>query len=89
MEIAEKTDAVGSESLAPVLVGEPGPEGSEMTARVSQYLALRHKELELRALVIKTQNPAYEDERVKVALEREELLFELTLAELGEVQDVR
>lgn len=53
-----------------------------MSERIEKYLQLLQAENNLRILVIHTQNQIYEDRRIKVALEREELLFSLSQFEL-------
>jgi hypothetical protein len=48
-----------------------------LTSNLERYLALWDKENELRAEVIRTQRQDVEDERIRVTLEREHLLFEV------------
>lgn len=52
---------------------------------LEKYEELFQKEKKLRAKVIKFQNPSDEEERIKITIEREELLFNLTDAELDEL----
>jgi hypothetical protein len=56
-----------------------------VSPNVKRYLELLKQEHQLRVQVIKTQSSDIEDERIKVALERENLLFELNDEELAEV----
>lgn len=53
---------------------------------IEKYEELFKKEQELRVRVIKFQNPSDEEERIKITLEREELLFKLTNEELNELR---
>lgn len=54
--------------------------------RVAEYVALLQAEHKLRVEVIETQNPALEEERIKLTLLRERLLFELDPEELVQVR---
>lgn len=57
--------------------------------KLKRYLHLFRKEQDLRVQVIQTQSQDVEDERIRVALEREDLFLAMTDDEIAELNRLR